>query len=186
LNWDEISAYLNARYVCAPEAMWRILGFNLQEKTHAIIKLAVHLPDMQLAYFRQTQIEEAIEKNHETTLTAWFRLKREDPEARSLNYIQVPEYYKFDKRKKEWKRRCRMDGKTLSRMYFVSPKDGERFYLRMLLLKKSGATSFEDLRTVDGVLCENFREAAMRMNLLEEDDEWDKALQEASGFQMPT
>jgi len=49
----------------------------------------------------------------------------------------------------------------------------------------SEESSFEDLRTVDGILCETFKEAATRMNLLEDDNEWDKALEEARDFQMP-
>ena len=37
-------------------------------------------------------------------------------------------------------------------MYFVHPTAGEQYYLRMLLSIVRGATSFENLRTVDGFL----------------------------------
>ncbi|VDM65828.1 unnamed protein product [Strongylus vulgaris] len=35
-------------------------------------------------------------------------------------------------------------------MYTVSPRDFERYCLRILLLNTKGKTSFEDIRTVDG------------------------------------
>jgi hypothetical protein len=33
----------------------------------------------------------------------------------------------------------------------VSPRDNDRFHLRVLLCNRKGPTSYEDLRTVDGV-----------------------------------
>ena len=69
-------------------------------------------------------------------------------------------------------------------MYSVSPKEGERFYLRLLLLHRSGAKSFEELRTVDGTLYSSFREAALAMNLLQSDEEWERCLKEASNLKM--
>ncbi|CAB4416164.1 unnamed protein product [Rhizophagus irregularis] len=44
-------------------------------------------------------------------------------------------------------------------MYFVHPAAGERYYLRMLLNIVCGATSFEDLRTVQGIPYHSFKEA---------------------------
>ena len=41
-------------------------------------------------------------------------------------------------------------------MYAAQPKEGERFYLRSLLLHVAGATSFEDLRTVDNSIFDTF------------------------------
>ncbi|ODM86919.1 ATP-dependent DNA helicase pif1 [Orchesella cincta] len=76
--------------------------------------------------------------------------------------------------------------KVLPRMYAVSPRDTERFCLRLLLLHIRGATSYEDLRTVDGVCYETFKEAAIAKNLLDGDENWIKTLEEASLFQMPS
>lgn len=42
---DEIKRFLNARFVCAPAALHRIFGFELQRKSHSIQRLAIHLPD---------------------------------------------------------------------------------------------------------------------------------------------
>lgn len=60
-----------------------------------------------------------------------------------------------------------------------------RYCLRVLLLHVPGPTSFEDLRTVDGVVAPTFKDACIRRQLLEDDTEWDSALEEASTFQMP-
>jgi PIF1-like helicase len=70
-------------------------------------------------------------------------------------------------------------------MYSVSPNAGERFYLRILLLHVRGATSYEALRTVDGQVCDSFREAARLLHLLDDDMEWDACLTEAVQSQMP-
>lgn len=63
-------------------------------------------------------------------------------------------------------------------MYTASPRQGDRYYLRMLLAMWPSWTSFEDVRTVDGVLYNTFKDAYARRGLLEDDFEWDAALSE--------
>ena len=41
---------------------------------------------------------------------------------------------------------------VLRRMYLVNPKDQQRYFIRLLLLHVKGATSFENLRTVNCVI----------------------------------
>ena len=48
-----------------------------------------------------------------------------------------------------------------------------------------GPTSFEDLRTVDGVLESNFQSACVARHLLSNDQVWKNTLQEAANFKMP-
>jgi len=50
----------------------------------------------------------------------------------------------------------------------------------------AGATSYEDLRTVDGVILPTFREAAERRGLIEEDSSLDECLTEATLSHMPS
>lgn len=57
-------------------------------------------------------------------------------------------------------------------MYSVSPTHIELFNLRLLLLTVKGAASFENLRTVDGILRSSFTEACIALGLIENDDEW--------------
>ncbi|WVZ76660.1 hypothetical protein U9M48_024616 [Paspalum notatum var. saurae] len=62
----------------------------------------------------------------------------------------------------------------------------ERYFLRILLNHVAGATSFEELRTVDGEIMPSFREAAERRGLIEVDNTLDDCLTEAETFQMPS
>jgi hypothetical protein len=68
-------------------------------------------------------------------------------------------------------------------MYFAGPQAGERFYLRTLLTVVRGATSFEHLRTVDGVVHPTFQAACRAHGLLEDDNEWELCLEEATVMQ---
>lgn len=58
--------------------------------------------------------------------------------------------------------------------------------LKFFKLNSTGATSFEDLRTVGGVLHDSFKDAAKSLNLLDDDSEWLKAMDEAVVFKMPS
>jgi hypothetical protein len=64
-------------------------------------------------------------------------------------------------------------------MYYAHPSAEEHFYLRLLLTVIKGATSFEDLRTFQGVLYPSFREAYIAYGLTEDDNEWHQCLEEA-------
>ena len=55
----------------------------------------------------------------------------------------------------------------------------------MLLLHTTGACSFEDLKKVNGEICQTFVDAAKRRGLLCDDGEHDRCLAEAAMFQMP-
>jgi hypothetical protein len=64
-------------------------------------------------------------------------------------------------------------------MYFVPAASGERFYLRLLLTIRLGATSFENLRTMDGIHHPTFQATCGALGLLQDDQEWDACLREA-------
>ena len=70
-------------------------------------------------------------------------------------------------------------------MVAIHPTQGEKFYLRMLLKKKRGATSYQDLRTVDGVVCGTYKQACIAMNLLRDDRQWKDCLSEATSIKLP-
>ncbi|UYV68762.1 hypothetical protein LAZ67_6000728 [Cordylochernes scorpioides] len=182
---DEIKNFLDARYVSAPEAMWRMFEYRLHAHSHTICRLAVHLPNFQSVYFVEGSEEQALENasRRRTTLTAWFQLNCVNVSARSLLYGDIPSAYVF--RQNQWSARVRGGALCIGRMCSVNPKDSERYHLRLLLLHVAGAQSFEDLRTVDDIVCSTFKEAAQRRGLLADDSEWDACLAEAALFQMP-
>lgn len=73
----------------------------------------------------------------------------------------------------------------VTRLAAASPRNIERFHLRLLLLHVKGATSYEDLRTVDGVVCQTFVQACVLRGITTDDSEWDRTLEEAVTWQFP-
>ena len=74
----------------------------------------------------------------------------------------------------------------VGRVILAHPAEGERYFIHVLLNNVAGATSYEHLRTVDGVLLPSFCEATERRGLIEEDNTLDECLAEATLFQMPS
>jgi hypothetical protein len=128
-----------------------------------------------------------------TTLTEFFTANKRaetaapgpptgENDCRKLLYQQFPTKMTWDHSLRRWNLRKRKGG-TIGRMYFVGPSGGERFYLRLLLTVVKGPTSFEDLRTFDGVLHDNFKSACIARGLLDSDEQWDRSLAEAALWQ---
>ena len=68
----------------------------------------------------------------------------------------------------------------IGRLYMVSPREGERFYLRSLLAVRTDCVSWSELmQTPTGDQCDTFKAAALAWGLLEDDKEWVKCLEEA-------
>ena len=72
-------------------------------------------------------------------------------------------------------------------MVSVNPSagNGELFYFQTLLKNVPGATSFDDLRTVHGVIHPTYRSSCVELELLEDDQIWCKSLEEATSWTSP-
>jgi hypothetical protein len=190
---NEIKEYIDSRYVTAYSAVWRILSFHMHERDPAVCRLTLHLPDQQFIVYNDGDDVQAIVDNDQpgrTMLTEFFRYCQENPhETRDLLYIDAPETLTWHKEldPKRWMPR-RGGRRTIGRIYYISPRSRELFYLRMLLHVVTSPKSFEHLRTFEGVLYDDFRKACLARGLLENDQEWDFCLREAavhqSGFQL--
>src|SRR6266540_6473208 len=67
---DEITNYLNARYVSAIESYWRMFNFKMQKRSHKVERLPVHEENKQKVIFRLTDtVEELLKKPTNTKLT---------------------------------------------------------------------------------------------------------------------
>ena len=55
---DEIDNYMNARYISASEALWKIYGFPIHQKNPPVEKLPCHLPNQQPVIFEKDNIEQ--------------------------------------------------------------------------------------------------------------------------------
>ncbi|PWZ17599.1 ATP-dependent DNA helicase PIF1 [Zea mays] len=185
---DEIQQYRDARWVTPPEALWRIYGFELSQNSPSVMQLQLHLPNMHMVTFHERQMVERVVNRpgaDRSMITAYFEANKLYEEARGILYRDFPEWYTW-KQGKVWQRRKQNTGGQVGRIVSALPSEGERFYLRLLLNHVTGATSYEDLRTVDGDTLPSFREAAQRRGLLEADNTIDECLNEAALYQMPS
>ena len=71
-------------------------------------------------------------------------------------------------------------------MYFVSPKAGEKYFLRLLLCHIPGAKCFADLLKLDDKPpADSFKQACIERGFLEDDKEWDRCLDEVKEKAFP-
>jgi hypothetical protein len=62
-SYDEIQMYIDARYLSAGEACWRIFGFELQHRQPSVQRLQFHLQDEQMVVFPDsTDIEKIVSR----------------------------------------------------------------------------------------------------------------------------
>ncbi|KAM2883182.1 hypothetical protein COP2_016053 [Malus domestica] len=188
-KFDEVVAYLNCRYLCPYEAVWRLLQFHIHFREPSVERLSVHLPSDQNVVFREIDDLNYV-INHpnleRTMLTQWFETNVQDPDARKLSYVEFPTKYVWKNDEKQWSRR--KQGRSLGRVAYVHPAAGELYYLRLLLNYQKGIFSFDHLKTVKEVLEPTFQAACMSLGLLGDDREWNSAMLEAvitaSSFQL--
>ena len=116
---------------------------------------------------------------HKTTLLAKFQENIESDLVYAYKYIDFPFHYTWNALQHRWNPR-KTKTTTIRRLYIVQPSEEDRYFLRILLTRIRDATSFKDLRTVNRDLCSSFKEACIRLGLLQDDTEWDICLHEAS------
>ncbi|PIA26326.1 hypothetical protein AQUCO_09500057v1, partial [Aquilegia coerulea] len=173
--------YLDARYVGPTEAAWRLYGFRIHGQLPCVTRLALHLKGMHVCVFNPNDTPEQVKEkaeNQKSSLTAYFDWYEKNPTTKAYTYQQFPEHFRWCKDNKKWTPRV-TSAFSIGRMYFANPNSGERFYLRLLLTVVKGPSSFESLYSVDGIEHKTYREACIARGLLEDDNEWDKCLEEA-------
>ena len=141
----------------------------------------MHLEDEQNIIFGDKELLGNVHSKFKNTkLTRWFKLNQDDEEARQHLYQNIPNYYIWKSQERIWqKRKFNKVFKMLGRMYFISPRETERFSMRLLLLNTPGATSFINLRTINGIEFNTYQEAAIERGLLADDKIWCETLAEA-------
>ncbi|XP_062118001.1 uncharacterized protein LOC133831642 [Humulus lupulus] len=109
---------------------------------------------------------------------ACWRIFQFDIHYRQPTFERLPFHLLGEHTEKTWTRR--KNGLEIGRIYFAHPSTGERFYLRMLLNFVKGSTSYESIRTINGVTYPNFKGACYALGLLDDDKEWIDCLTEAA------
>ncbi|KAI9126100.1 hypothetical protein K1719_003518 [Acacia pycnantha] len=139
-SFDEVSHYLNCRYVSSCEASWRIFGFEIHHRYPHVERLSFHLPQQQSIYYTQGETMSSLVNNprvNESMFLTWFEKNKDDPFARTLIYSQFPNHFTFVREKRFWKIRER--DFSVGRISHCTPAQGELYYLRLLLTKISSA-----------------------------------------------
>ena len=188
---DEVAAFQDLRSIGASEACWRLNGFEMSDRSPAVVALQVHLEHQQLVYFQPGEERQAVDgEPRRTQLTAWMAYNREsaaeDPGCLAVLYPDFPLHYRWDAGGKRWLRRRNLQtAPTIGRVVTLAPRHGDVFYLRILLHHVPGATTFAELRTADGEVCATHQEACRRLGLLQDDGEWAATLAEAARTHRP-
>ena len=182
-----MSNYLEARYIYACEACYRIFSFELHANFPYGMRLALHLQNQQSVDLRDhSDMQDILSVEKHSTLTGWFVANSKFLSPRSYSYLDFPEFFVWDKSKREWNQRLKGHGIMIGRICSAHLDEGERSYLRIHLNHVIGCTSFQDISTLfDGTVCHTFNEAACRRWLLEDDNEYDLCLAVAVSWNMP-
>ena len=94
-NPDEIQQFIDTQYTSASQAEWELQGNPISIKVPDVIKLPCHLENEQFVVFNEEDnINEVIDRNSETMLTAAMKLFSNDPNASDLTYEDIPGYYR--------------------------------------------------------------------------------------------
>ncbi|XP_068486703.1 uncharacterized protein [Phaseolus vulgaris] len=184
---DEVQQYVDARWICAPEALWKIFRFTLYRMNPSVERLQIHLPNRhQVCFYKHQNISDVLNDDNvsKTMLTQFFALNFRDPHSISYLYREIPQHFCWHNRQKEWYPR-RSRKKVIGRIYTVSPSEGEKFFLRILLSHIRGPTSWEYLLSLNQTYCPTFKKAAKKWGFLESDNSIHECLVEASSLQMP-
>jgi hypothetical protein len=166
---DEIKQYEDGRYLCTHSCIWRLFHYPLHDMFPAVLRLKVHLENEQrITYPASANLVEVVRDAKDTHLTAWMKhnaaaaakaarsIGPQENDFRTILYMDFCGPCRWDDTRRVWARRS-LRSTQIGRMYMVCPREGERYYLRLLLCHVPGATTFNDLRTHDGELHPTFK-----------------------------
>ncbi|KAF8082026.1 hypothetical protein N665_0852s0005 [Sinapis alba] len=105
---NEIHDFIDCRYLSACESMWRIIAYHIHKRKPTVQKLIIHLEGEHNITIKETDdLERVIRKPwiKETMLTEWMVLCRRSEFARTLTYMQNPEYFVWNNGTKVWSER---------------------------------------------------------------------------------
>ncbi|XP_010469634.1 PREDICTED: uncharacterized protein LOC104749655 [Camelina sativa] len=180
---DEVKTCFDCRYVSASEADWRLFKFPIQYRSIPVMKLPFHPPGKQPVYYkRKENIEDVLERraNVDSMFMAYLKLNQVNEFARQFTYAEIPKYFTWDGKLKQWKLRER--GFSIGRINYVPQKMEAEYYMRILLGIVTGPKSDEDIRTYRGVVYDTYKKACWARGILEDDQAYIDSILEASAW----
>ncbi|CAN7095058.1 unnamed protein product, partial [Brassica rapa subsp. narinosa] len=172
---NEIQEYIEARYLSACESMWRTFAFHIHKRK----------PSHNITIKETDNLGRVIHKPgiEKTMFTEWMVLCRRSAFARTLTYVQIPEYFVWNNNSKVWSERKK--GKTIGRIVAVHPSAGDRYYLRILINKIKGPRSYDELKTFNDVKYPDFKSVCHARGYLDDDVEWLESMSEGARTATP-
>nr|XP_043611489.1 uncharacterized protein LOC122583120 [Erigeron canadensis] len=170
-------------YVSASEACWIIFGFDIHYRHPRVEIFPFHKANEQsIVYDDEAQLCDAVSNPtvKRSMFLEWMKLNAEDKFARTLKYVQIPQFYAWIRKTRKWQRRTVEGHGSIGRISYVPPSLGDVYYLRILLNHVVGPQSFDALLTVNGRKCKSYKEACFKLGLLDDDKEYVNAILEAS------
>ena len=171
------------RVVSAQEAYGTIAAIPFCGRSHAVTTLPVHGPGQQLIVFEDGEDPEALIDSNRSKLMAYFDLCASSRNAgRPLDvlYADVVVGHVWLTKTHQWKEKSRKTG-AIGRLQQVSlSPHNQNFYIRLLLVHQRGVVSFDDLRTVNGHLCDDFKAACVALGIVEDVHVYERCRQELS------
>jgi hypothetical protein len=180
---DEINLYIRGRYLCSMDCMWRCLGY----KTYPAPTPSVYLVKAKMPYVVQSlQIKDKLSCDllqyfhrppDQYPLTycqfnnSWIVYNKRTPhylETKILNEDYYIVHIPHIKASVLYYCRRRKTTETITRMEMISPKAGELWYLRQILLNKP-CISFEHALTYNERIYPTFQEASIIQGFLQND-----------------
>ncbi|XP_046391588.1 uncharacterized protein LOC124159723 [Ischnura elegans] len=188
---DEVEHYVTKRMVGASDACWRLLDFPISKSEPTVECLPVHLQGKQSIVFRPHPSDQSEVISRATSkLIIYF----DRPYHHEFEYLTYQSFYEnyvvHTKRPNENAYEhpdgqhfitSRQRGHKVCRIHWVSPNRGELYYLRILLMSIN-CRGYEDLLSRGGNDCRTFQDLARTMGLIEDEEEYNHVIREASTF----
>ncbi|XP_076951288.1 uncharacterized protein LOC143624563 [Bidens hawaiensis] len=174
-------SYVPLQFLSACEAAWRIFAFDVHYRFSSVTRLPFHLPGQQTVVFADDDdVEDVLNKPTvgSSRFTGWMECNQKYDLAQTLTYTEFPTKFVWKQDSRVWELRKR--GFSIGRIHHVPPAFNEAYFLRILLNKVKGPKCFEDIRKVDGEVCATYRDACYKRGLLDDDNEYIEAIEEAS------
>lgn len=100
-GYDEITSFMDARYISASEGAWRLLRNDLVNRKLDVVRLDVHLQDHHKVHYREQNAKTALERDRPgTKLTKWFVANQQYTLARHIRYDNFPKHFTWARTEK--------------------------------------------------------------------------------------
>ncbi|XP_076947742.1 uncharacterized protein LOC143619778 [Bidens hawaiensis] len=148
----------------------------------SVTRLPFHLPGQEhVVYGANDDLDNVLDKVESVSssmFTSWMKCNQNHANVCKLTYVEFPTEFVWHALPRRWEER--KSGFSIGRIHAVSLAAGDAYFLRILLNRVKDPKSFEEILTVNGRLQPSFGDACYTIGLLEDDQEYIEAIEEAS------